>query len=294
MISANHKLLTHRRNQAILSPNRLAVAFAVLVVSAAQTNALPAKQTFTDEAIKAAVRSDLHFDETMQPYSFEVSSSQGYVTVSGPVDNLFVRRRAVKIAESVRGVRGVIDHISVTPESRPDEDIRKDILTALLNDPATDSYQVAVTVKDGVATLTGKVGAWAEAQLAQHLAEGVRGVKDIRNDLLIDYVARRTDAEMAADVRAALNWDIWVHGYPIRAEVKDGQVTLAGTVGSAIQRSRADADAWIRGVRAVQDRELKVDPAAPDKLERRRKHQVLKDAEIKQAVAAALRKDPRA
>ena len=113
------------------------------------------------------------------------------MTLSGPVDNLFVRRRAVKIAESVRGVRGVIDHISVTPESRPDEDIRKDILRALLNDPATDAYQVAVTVKDGVVSLTGKVGAWAEAQLAQYLAEGVRGVRDIHNDLLIDYVDSR-------------------------------------------------------------------------------------------------------
>lgn len=111
----------------------------------------------------------------MQPYSLGVGASEGFVTLSGPVDNLFARRRAVKIAESVRGVRGVIDHISVMPPSRPDEAIRKDIPTALQQDPATESYQVAVTVADGVPTLTGQVGAWAKAQLAQYLAESVRG-----------------------------------------------------------------------------------------------------------------------
>jgi osmotically-inducible protein OsmY len=294
MNTSNQKELVHPWKRAVLYHNRLAIAFAALAVLAARTNALPAKQTFTDRAVTAAVSSDLHFDQPLQPYSLGVTTSQGFVTLSGPVDNLLVRRRAVKIAESVRGVRGVIDHISVTPETRSDEDIRKDILTALVNDPATDAYQVAVTVKDGVVSLTGKVGAWAEAQLVQYLAEGVRGVRDIRNDLLIDYVDRRTDAEIASDVQAALNWDIWLHDYPIRAAVKDGQVTLSGTVGSAIQKFRADVDAWVRGVESVQDSDLKVDPAAPDKLQRRRKAAALPDAAIREAVKATLRKDPRA
>jgi osmotically-inducible protein OsmY len=236
----------------------------------------------------------LDFDQAVKPYSPGVNASQGFVTLSGPVDNLYVRRRAVKITQSVRGVRGVIDQISVVPELRPDEDIRKDILTALLNDPATGSYRVAVAVKAGVVALSGKVGAWAEAQLAQYLAEGVRGVRDIHNDLLIDYVDRRTDAEIAADVQAALNWDIWVHDYPIRAAAKDGQVTLTGTVGSALQKFRAEVDAWVRGVQSVQDSDLKVDPAVPDKLQRRKKPPALPDAAIREAVTAALRKDPRA
>ena len=43
---------------------------------------------------------------------------------------------------------GVIDQITVTPEVRSDEDIRKAILSALLNDPATESYQVTASVRD--------------------------------------------------------------------------------------------------------------------------------------------------
>ena len=109
------------------------------------------------------------------PNDVDVSTSQGIVTLSGSVDNLLAKERAVKIAESIRGVRGVIDRITVTPVSRPDADIRKDILTALLQDPATESYQVAVSVQDAVATLTGSVGSYAEKQLAARIAQWSQG-----------------------------------------------------------------------------------------------------------------------
>jgi len=79
----------------------------------------------------------------------------------------------------------VIDQTTVTPVSRPDEDIRKDILTALLQDPATESYQVAVSVQDAVATLTGTVGSYAEKQLAAMIAKGVKGIKAVNIDVTI-------------------------------------------------------------------------------------------------------------
>jgi len=77
----------------------------------------------------------------------DVSTSQGVVTLSGPVSNLLAKERAVRIAASIRGVRGVIDRISVTPVSRSDADVRKDIQAALRQDPATESYRVAASVK---------------------------------------------------------------------------------------------------------------------------------------------------
>jgi osmotically-inducible protein OsmY len=159
-------------------------------------------------------------------------------------------------------VRGVIDRITVTPVSRPDEDIRKDILTALLQDPATESYQVAVSVQDAVATLTGSVGSYAEKQLAARIAKGVKGVKEVRNDVTINYLAKRTDPEIAADVKARLQWDIWINGGLINPVVKDGKVTLTGTIGSAISKSRAFDDAWVNGVTSVDDSGLKIEPQA--------------------------------
>jgi len=271
----------------------LPITITTLIAFSMSVMAAPAKQSFNDGTITSAVKSDLHFEMTVFPNNLDVSTSQGIVTLSGSVNDILDKRRAIKIAESVRGVLGVIDRIIVTPESRPNDDIRKDILTALLNDPATESYQVSASVKDAVVTLTGTVGSKAESQLAQQVAESVKGVKDIHNDLVINYAGKRTDGEITADIQAVLHWDIWVTGYPIQIVVKDGQVTLTGTVGSVTEKSRVNSDAWVNGVLAVNDNGLKVEPTARDQLRRRNINAGRTDDEIKSALLASLRADPR-
>lgn len=269
----------------------LAVAVPITVPSA--LNAATSHKPITDSAITLAVEGDLNIDEGVLPNFVDVSTSHGIVTLSGSVADLLAKKRAVKIAESIRGVGAVVDNITVTPVSRPDEDIQKDVQAALHQDPATESYQVSVSVKDAVVTLTGSVGSWAESQLAQRIAEGVKGAKEVRNDIQINYLTKRTDQEIAADINDRLQWDIWVNGLLIHANVKDGHVTLTGAVGSAIERRRAAEDAWVNGVTSVDDNELKVDPWARDQGRRQHKFVIKPDAEIKRAVEAALQRDPR-
>src|ERR1035438_4857021 len=117
----------------------------LLIVVGMQTLALPPlqaatpKKEITDNGITTAVEAGFKLEKGVFPNEVDVSTSQGIVTLSGSAANLLAQERAVKIAESIRGVRGVIDRITVTPVSRLDEDIREDILTALLQDPATES-----------------------------------------------------------------------------------------------------------------------------------------------------------
>ena len=127
------------------------------------------KSELTDSAINAAVVSDLHFEMPAFPSLLHVSTQKGIVILSGSVDNILAKRRSVKIAESVRGVFGVIDRIIVQSEHRPDEDIRKDILTALRNDPATEFYKVSVSVKDAVVTFNGTIGPMVETSCSGSL-----------------------------------------------------------------------------------------------------------------------------
>jgi osmotically-inducible protein OsmY len=188
---------------------------------------------------------------------------------------------------------GVIDRTTVTPEPRPDEDIRRNILMALLQDPATDSYQVAISVKDAVATLTGSVGSRAEKQLAARVAEGVNGIKDIRNDITINYSTKRTDKKIAADVNARLQWDVWLNSYTVSATVADEKVTLTGTVGSAISKSRAFNDAWLNGVMDVNDSGVQIQAWGLNNARPKFKSAKVSAGEIKGAVRAALRLDPR-
>src|ERR1039458_462470 len=163
---------------------------AILLIAAGMQNlvlpplqAATPKKEITDNGITSAVEAGFKLEKGVFPNDVDVSTSQGIVTLSGSASNLLAKERAVKIAESLRGVRGVIDRITVTPVSRPDTDIRKDILTALTQDPATESYQVPVSVQAAVVTLTGSVGSYPEKQLAARIAKGVKGVKEVRNDV---------------------------------------------------------------------------------------------------------------
>jgi len=269
----------------------LAVALPLTIPSALK--AATAHQPITDSAITRAVEGDLNIDEGVLPNFVDVSTSHGIVTLSGSVADLLAKKRAVSIAESIRGVSAVVDTITVTPVSRPDQDIQQDILTALKDDPATEAYHVDVSVHDAVATLTGSVGSWAETQLAQETAEGVSGVKEVRNEIQINYLTKRTDSEIAADINDRLQWDVWVNGLLIHANVKDGRATLTGTVGSAIERRRAVEDAWVNGVTAVDDAGLQLDPWARDQGRRKYKYVIKTDDEIGRAVQAAFRRDPR-
>jgi hypothetical protein len=90
---------------------------------------LPAATTekkVNDIDITIAVENGLILEKGVFPNEVDVSTSQGIVTLSGSVDDLLAKKRAVNIAERIRSVRGVIDRITVAPVSRPDEDVRKD------------------------------------------------------------------------------------------------------------------------------------------------------------------------
>ena len=273
---------------------------AILLIAAGMQNlvllplqAATPKKEITDNGITSAVEAGFKLEKGVFPNDVDVSTSQGIVTLSGSAANLLAKERAVKIAESIRGVRGVIDRITVTPVSRPDEDIRKDILTALLQDPATESYQVPVSVHDAVVTLTGSVGSYAEKQLAARIAKGVKGVKEVRNDVTINYLAQRTDPALGVAVKSRLQWDIWINGGLVNPVVKDGKVTLTGTIGSVISKWRAFEDAWVNGVTSVDDSGLKIQPGAGNGARRKFKDALIPDSEIKEAVQAALRLDAR-
>jgi osmotically-inducible protein OsmY len=263
------------------------------IVAPGALDAAISHKAITDSGITLAVEGDLSIDEGVLPNFIDVSTSHGIVTLSGSVPDLLAKKRAVNIAESIRGVLAVVDRITVTPVSRPDEDLQKDVSTALHQDPATEFYKVDVSVKDAVVTLTGSVGSQPELQLVTWIAEGVKGVKDVRNDLKINYQTKRTDQEIAGDVNDRLQWDIWINGDPINVVVKNGQVTLTGMVGSAIEKTFALEDAWVNGVTSVDIRGLKVEPWLRDEARRKHRFVVKFDEQIKRAVQASFHYDPR-
>ena len=81
------------------------------------------------------------------------------------------------------------------------------------------------------------------------------GGLDVANDITVKLPGALTDTEIAAAVRRALEWDVFVPDERITSTVSDGGVTLDGVVDNWSQR--ADAERAVRnlaGVRLVLNR----------------------------------------
>lgn len=281
---------TDRRPPSAALAAVLFVALGLAVVAAPDVRAA----TITDQGISDAVEDELIFDRSVRFSGIDVRTHERIVTLSGTVDNVLAKERAARIAETVRGVRAVVNLIEVTdPWDRSDWRIQRDIEDALLYDQATEAFEIDVAVNEKVATLRGMVDSWQEKQLAGKIAKGVRSVTDVDNRIDVHQQGERTDAAIRAEVLEALRWDVLVDHELIDVTVEDGGVTLSGVVGSAAEKRLAAIDAWVRGVIAVDSDELTVEDWA-ENVNRRKKLFVVKDEEqLAKAVEDALLYDPR-
>ncbi len=273
----------------IFSP--VVLVFALLAVPAAYS------QTVDDKGINTAIENHLRRDEQVQADSITVSTDEGIVTLSGNADNILQKERAEKIAENIRGVRSVINRIEVRSTDRSDSEIEKQVENALMRDPATESYDVRVDVTDGKAILNGLVESWAEWNLAAEVAKSVRGVQAVKNEIDIHFVGDRSDEDIEADIRGRAQSDVLVNDNRLEIEVDDGRVDLSGKVASLAAQKRAEALAWINGVRNVDIEDLTVDSEIPSSMKgenRRGANYIPKnDNEVKQNLKKAFTYDPR-
>lgn len=268
----------------------------IIVLALAPSVALLAmdNDSMTNVEINNAIERAFWSDTAVRADDLDVTVTDGVATLRGTVNNILAKERAVLLTETVSGVRSVVDLIEVRPTSRTDAAIENDVERALLEDPATDSYEVAVDVEDGQVELTGTVESWHEKRLSETVASGVKGVLGVDNEITIDYRSSRPDVEIQREIVQAMNFDPLVDDGLVSVSVDDGHVSLSGTVGSAAERRRARDDAWTQGVAAVDASGLDVARWARDEDLRKNKYITKPDSDIRLAIEAALLRDPRA
>jgi osmotically-inducible protein OsmY len=125
--------------------------------------------------------------------------------------------------------------------TRSDNLIRDDVQFEMKYDPKITSADIGVAVKDGVVTLTGYVSSYWEKDAAEKAAKRVYGVRGVANDLQIKLTFSRTDPEIARDAVHELESHVSIPADKIKATVKDGWVTLEGTVDWQYQKSLAES-----------------------------------------------------
>jgi osmotically-inducible protein OsmY len=145
-----------------------------------------AKEQGLDHTAITLAEAALQRDPYVERYEVIVSVVNGKVYLSGVVDSRFEEDQAEDVASRVAGVIAVDNNITVasTPPLKSDWEIRQDIRDELRWSPYVDSDAIAVSVKDGVATLRGLVGDWAEQRAAiENACEG--GALSVRDELAV-------------------------------------------------------------------------------------------------------------
>jgi osmotically-inducible protein OsmY len=137
---------------------------------------------------------------------------------------------------------------------RSDLDIKRDVEAELRWNPDIDATDIAVSVKNGVVTLSGFVRSYAQKYEAEQTAKRVNGVAAVANDIEVrlPIFNQRPDPEIAREAVEEIEKNLPYSSDHIRVVVREGWVTLEGSVEWNYQRERAEQVVRrVRGVKGI-------------------------------------------
>ncbi|MDX1656463.1 MAG: BON domain-containing protein [Candidatus Competibacteraceae bacterium] len=200
---------------------RLLLAAALATLLTVAQGAEP-PQRDPDTWQEAALTTTLELNPQLENADLEVTVSDGIATLSGRVDSQVERELALEIARSTRGVREVVDRMTVEeaqPEPQPlvepeppqerdfatrvrDATITAAIKSKLLWNRNTSGLDIGVDTVRSRVMLTGQARSEAARNLAGRIAATTDGVVEVNNRIQVDpdMVTTVEKAEAAARV----------------------------------------------------------------------------------------------
>lgn len=179
----------------------------------------------TDAAITTAVKTKLLADTKVGGLKIDVDTSNGVVTLTGPVNTVAERNEAVRLARTTTGVKRVVNKLVVeTAATTGREDV-------------TDKAKAETKEK----------AAAAKAETKETTAQAKAKAGDAKD--------ATTDATITGAVKSKLLGDTKVGGLDIDVDTKNNVVTLTGKVHSAAEKTEALRLArTTKGVKSVVDK----------------------------------------
>ena len=80
-----------------------------------------------DSDVAQAIQRHFHEEGLLRAEPLHVAVTQGVAVLTGSVRDITAKDRAVRVAESIRGVRSVVDQVTVAPVARPDLQLESDV-----------------------------------------------------------------------------------------------------------------------------------------------------------------------
>jgi osmotically-inducible protein OsmY len=201
------------------------------------------------------VHDELVWDPRVDNEAIAISADDGCVTPRGTVGSFIQKREANRVAESVNGVKGVKDELTVrvlNEDRRSDAELRGSVLQALMLDSLVPST-IDASVDDGAVTLTGTATWHFQREEAESVAGKVRGVITVDDQVKLIAPGPSAD-DVAHSIKRAMVRSARLDAESVDVDSTNGTITLRGTVSSWADHNAAVAAACAApGVTRVKD-----------------------------------------
>ena len=214
----------------------------------------------SDDELWRHITAELSWDPQVDSEAIEVSVIGGAVRLRGTVASLRLKRAGGTAAARVRGVTSVANELRVQipgKDRRDDEDLRGDVLEALMLDVA-GPMTIDAQTREGFVTLTGTAQWQCQREAAEFRTASVPGVAGIDNAITLTQTA---DARAAREaISAAFRRVAALEADRLSVDTaSDGLVILSGVVKSWAAHDLAVATAWSAPVVTQVDDQIRVD-----------------------------------
>jgi len=154
----------------------------------------PTYPEYSDSWMAFKIRSRLLVKANVSASNTTVAVQDGVVTLTGSADNLAQKELTTAYAKDIDHVKSVKNDMIVKAqpatgetigEKIDDASITTQVKYALLSHKSTSALKTKVTTNEGVIVITGEAGSDAEKSLVTKLAQDVRGVKSVDNNMTV-------------------------------------------------------------------------------------------------------------
>jgi osmotically-inducible protein OsmY len=197
--------------------------------------------------IREAVEDELAFDPLVDASNISVKNASGVVALNGTVPSYPQYLAAAVAVQRVAGVKQVHNHLAV---ELPDGDYRDDVQLATAANNALEwdvrvPEGIEATARNGNITLAGTVRHGAQRTAAELAVGGLAGVRNIKDEIDIDYDAADL-VDVTALVQNALDRNALIlDDSDVMVDANDNVVSLTGHVRTWAEHDAAVGAAWM-------------------------------------------------